>query len=685
MKHHKIPYFASCIVFLAGSFPCSAQTTSVQAWEYTLSLPAPHHRSIGLTGTNGTLVSIGGLPLEGNLNLVYALSPGASSWAKVSRLANDAAGIGAGIDFFGRIVVFGGLPVNATIPLTNGYVYDTVSGPGAAIASKNFAVYNFALAADDQHRIYAIGGRGAPGLPGEDSRGVERYDARSDSWEVLAPLLSPRTEGTAVYDGLGHILLIGGRDPTPPASITTTVFSYDIANNTWSQLANVPLALTGPANNGAAVLGADGLVYLVGTGDSAFDPGTKVWFSAPQQQIVRGSPGATLGLDGFIYMMGGDNTTVHGGLLDTVERLDTASRFNPLIVSSPVTTGKVGTDYAYQVAARGNPRPAYELVSGPPGMSLAADTGLLTWTPTPDQVGSFSTTVRAVNSEGTAEQTFAILVVTATTNTPPVLTVPGDQTTAELSLLSVSASATDPNIPPSVLTFGLDSAPAGMAIDPASGLITWTPSEAQGPSVSVVVVRVTNSAGLSVTQSFTVVVNELNTVPVLTAPADQTVSALALLSVSASATDSDIPANSLVFALVSAPAGMIIDPASGLITWTPTQEQSPSTNVVQVSVTDTNPAAVNANSLSVTQSFNVVVTPNVLVQPELYEPFISGDVVTLSWSSVAGKTYRVQFKSTLSDAQWLDLDGDVTAGGATAFKTDVKALTSRFYRILVVR
>src|SRR5256885_1310902 len=102
--------------------------------------------------------------------------------------------------------------------------------------------------------------------------------------------------------------------------------------------------------------------------------------------------------------------------------------------------------------------------------------------------------------------------------------------------------------------------------------------------------------------SRTVTVNEVNLAPVLTVPADQTINEQTTLNVSASAIDADIPANTLTFALVSAPTGMTINPATGAISWTPTEAQGPSTNVVSVSVTDNGVPA-----LSVTNTFQVIV------------------------------------------------------------------------------
>lgn len=56
---------------------------------------------------------------------------------------------------------------------------------------------------------------------------------------------------------------------------------------------------------------------------------------------------------------------------------------------------------------------------------------------------------------------------------------------------------------------------------------------------------------------------------------------------------------------------------------------------------------------------------------------------TLEWQSVAGKTYRVQYKDTLNVPAWENLAGDVTAGGATASKTDTATggIPLRFYRV----
>ncbi|HEX3988305.1 MAG TPA: putative Ig domain-containing protein, partial [Verrucomicrobiae bacterium] len=205
-------------------------------------------------------------------------------------------------------------------------------------------------------------------------------------------------------------------------------------------------------------------------------------------------------------------------------------------------------------------------------------------------------------------------VIVNEVNTPPQIIVPGNQTINELTPLNVSASATDSDLPPNPLTFSLVNPPAGMTVNAATGAISWTPTEAQGPSTNLVTVVVTdynqwavNSQHLSATNSFTVFVNEVNTPPALTVPTNQVINELTTLNVTASATDSDIPANPLTFTLLSAPTNMTINATNGAISWTPTEAQGHSTNLITVVVTDYNQWAVNSQHLSDTNSFTVIV------------------------------------------------------------------------------
>jgi hypothetical protein len=94
------------------------------------------------------------------------------------------------------------------------------------------------------------------------------------------------------------------------------------------------------------------------------------------------------------------------------------------------------------------------------------------------------------------------------TNHPPILAVIADQSIIAGQTLLVTNSASDPDAPPQVLTYSLQSPPAGASIDTNSGLFTWRPTIAQSPSTQSVTVAVSDNGTpvLTATQSFNVTV-----------------------------------------------------------------------------------------------------------------------------------------------------------------------------------
>jgi len=195
-------------------------------------------------------------------------------------------------------------------------------------------------------------------------------------------------------------------------------------------------------------------------------------------------------------------------------------------------------------------------------------------------------------------------------NSAPVLPAQSNRTIAELTSLIVTNRASDADLPANTLTYSLIASPAGAAIS-ASGVITWTPTEAQGPSTNVITTVVTDNGvpPLSATNSFVVVVNEVNTAPVLPAQANRTIVNQASLLVTNTAADSDIPANAVTYTLVNPPAGALID-TNGIITWTPIPAQTPSVGVMTTIASDN-----GLPPLSATNSFTVTVADtNAIVQ-----------------------------------------------------------------------
>ena len=175
-----------------------------------------------------------------------------------------------------------------------------------------------------------------------------------------------------------------------------------------------------------------------------------------------------------------------------------------------------------------------------------------------------------------------------------------------------TASATDPDLPANTLAFSLIGAPTGAGIDPVTGEFSWTPAESQGPGVYTFTVKVTDNGdpSLSDEQEVELTVLEVNRAPELAPVGNKAVDEGSTLTFTASATDPDLPANTLAFSLANGttncfavttclvPAGATIDPATGAFSWTPPDNGTFRFNIV---VTDNgSPVAHDAEELTVT-------------------------------------------------------------------------------------
>jgi hypothetical protein len=222
-----------------------------------------------------------------------------------------------------------------------------------------------------------------------------------------------------------------------------------------------------------------------------------------------------------------------------------------------------------------------------PGGATITTGGAFTWTPTELQ-GPGPYTFDVCVSDGTVPDCETITVTVNEVNLAPVLNAIGNQSVDELVLLSLTATATDSDKPDNTLTFSLadgsgGSVPSGAAIT-TGGAFTWTPTELQGPNSYTFDVCVSDGT-VSDCETITVTVNEVNVAPTLNAIGPKVVNELVLLSFTATASDADLPGNSLAFSLVGAPSGAAIT-SGGAFTWTPTRDQGGTDYTFTVKVCD---------------------------------------------------------------------------------------------------
>ena len=132
------------------------------------------------------------------------------------------------------------------------------------------------------------------------------------------------------------------------------------------------------------------------------------------------------------------------------------------------------------------------------------NTGSYDWTvpDTRSMTARVRVTVHDVNANVASDASDADFEIREA-NVPPVIAAIGPKTVNEGQALAFTASATDANLPAQTLTYSLGSgAPAGAAIQPATGVFSWTPTEAQGPGDYPIAVRVTDGGAPPLARKF---------------------------------------------------------------------------------------------------------------------------------------------------------------------------------------
>ena len=104
-------------------------------------------------------------------------------------------------------------------------------------------------------------------------------------------------------------------------------------------------------------------------------------------------------------------------------------------------------------------------------------------------------------------------------NSAPVIESEAITTAKEGAVYTYDVEATDPN--GDILTYSLTTSPNGMAINSATGVISWTPTTAGNFEVTVKV----SDGSKSETQSFTIVVDEIVLTSIVVLPSSMEITA----------------------------------------------------------------------------------------------------------------------------------------------------------------
>jgi ELWxxDGT repeat protein len=298
----------------------------------------------------------------------------------------------------------------------------------------------------------------------------------------------------------------------------------------------------------------------------------------------------------------------------------------------------------------------YSLGANPPaGASVDSTTGVLTFTPVADQVGTVSIPIIASDDSSpvmTGMGTVTVDVGAAGTVRAPVLTAPSAAPTVVVGdplTFYVSSYASDPNTPPLPLTYTLGAgAPAGATINSTTGEISWATTQNQPLAAYSFPVTVTDTSTPAMTATLTytvdVVPGESLESPSLSVLPGQTVDIGSTLTFNVSKYATDSSGLSLTYSLgLSAPAGATIDATTGVLSWTPTASQAVGTVSIPVIVSDyRTPAGTATASLSVTvQAAGATITPTISTIPQQ--------------TALVGQQYTVDLSQFVSNPSQLTL------------------------------
>jgi hypothetical protein len=277
----------------------------------------------------------------------------------------------------------------------------------------------------------------------------------------------------------------------------------------------------------------------------------------------------------------------------------------PSITTPANQTSTEGSSASLQIQASdsdGNTL-SYDALDLPPGLSINASSGLISGTVAYGAAvefgGSYTPTVIVADGHGG----FASTAFTWTINQAqigPVLNNPGNQSNVRGDSVSLQLSATQADSNP--LTWSASNLPPSLTINPDTGLISGTIASTAtlGTPYAVTVTVTDNATSLSASQSFNWTINATNVAPVLTNPGNQTNAAGDYVSLQLSASDAD--GDVLTYTGTGLPAGLTLDPITGLISGT-LPNSAASATAYSVSVTASDGLAKSSQSFTWTVNF----------------------------------------------------------------------------------
>jgi hypothetical protein len=313
----------------------------------------------------------------------------------------------------------------------------------------------------------------------------------------------------------------------------------------------------------------------------------------------------------------------------------------PVITSSPPLNATGGLEYRYNVEATDaeNDPLRFKLARGPVDMTIDAKTGLVRWIPS--KWGVHIVAVTASDGSLSASQSFSITVA----NRQPRLTDTTRPVARTNEPFSYVVPATDDDGDP--LTFSLVNAVDGMAIDPSTGKLTWTPKQVGETTVGIGI----SDGQDNVTVQLVITVMQGNRLPAFTT--SPVLSAYKGVQYNYEARANDMDNDILTFQAIAVPTGMAIDGRTGVLSWTPPKAGS---YTVKIGVSD------GKGGLAV-QEFNLTVKERVKAIVEITAPQENQKVrgkLAVAGTATRGTLAVVRVQLRFDSGEWGNATGNLS-------------------------
>jgi hypothetical protein len=340
----------------------------------------------------------------------------------------------------------------------------------------------------------------------------------------------------------------------------------------------------------------------------------------------------------------------------------------PVFTSTPVTTATENTAYLYAFLAE-DPDGDNLTYSVGPGLaswlSFNASSKQLVGVPQRSNVGDHAVKIIASDGEFSVDQDFVITVYS--NNHAPTITSTPATSVNKMSPYSYLIMATDADAG-DVLTYSATLLPSWLTFNAGTHLLSGTPDYTQVGSFPVVLA--VSDGYDETTQSFTIVVNNVNTAPVILSTPATTVRVNELYTYFVEVVDYEGDAVTLNGVII--PAWMTFDAGSRVLSGIPAASNF-GTHTVIISVSD-----------------------GVFVVPQQFSVTVQGPVGIEDASTLVNRVYpnpasdHVTFELTgkTSQVEIMDLSGKVliqktVSTGAAQIKVDVSTLNKGMYMFRV--